>query len=270
MRALDRRQLDLGRTDRLASQTTRIHRLDARAKLLTTLLFVLTVVSFDRYAVGALIPLAFYPVWLLSSGRIPLDYLTLKLALVAPFALLLGAANPLVDTAPYTSCCGIAISGGWVSFASILLRFALTVSAALLLVAVTGFGRLCAAMSRLGVPQVLVVQLLFLYRYLFVLTAETGRLVRARALRSVGRRGQGLGSYGPLVGHLALRTMARAQRIYQAMACRGFAGEIPCHQPTRWRWQESLFLIGWGSFFVGVRLVHLPAWLGHLLTGGSL
>jgi thiol-disulfide isomerase/thioredoxin len=34
----------------------------------------------------------------------------------------------------------LAISGGWVSFASIMLRFVLTVSAALILVAVTGPG----------------------------------------------------------------------------------------------------------------------------------
>ncbi len=267
MGLLERRSFDLGRTDELARQETWVHRLDPRAKIVVTLLYVITVVSHDRYALAALIPLFAYPVWLLAAGRIPPGYLLLKLALVAPFALLVGVANPFLDRQPQIVFWTFSISGGWLSFASILLRFVLSVSAALLLVATTGFDRVCAGMSRLGVPQVLVVQFLFLYRYLFVLTAQTRRMVRARALRSVGHHGQGLASYGPLVGHLALRTMGRAQRIYQAMSCRGFDGTIPCPAGGAWRRQETLFVVGWALFLGLARAQNLPELLGTLISG---
>jgi len=56
-----------------------------------------------------------------------------------------------------------------VSFLSIMLRFTLTVASALLLVATTGFNGVCLALDTLGAPKAFVVQLFFLYRYLFVL-----------------------------------------------------------------------------------------------------
>jgi hypothetical protein len=62
-------------------------------------------------------------------------------------------------------------------------------------------------------PDVLVTQLLLLYRYIFVLGGETMRMARARALRSFGSAGMGLGVYAQILGHLLLRTYARAQRI---------------------------------------------------------
>ena len=100
------------------------------------------------------------------------------------------------------------VAGGWISFLSILLRFVLTVSAAIVLVAVTGIHSLCAALEKLGVPRALVTQLLVLYRYLFVLLDEAGRMDRARALRSLrpprpgdlGRRALPRDAPGPDVG----------------------------------------------------------------------
>ncbi|NTV76320.1 MAG: hypothetical protein HGA66_19220, partial [Holophaga sp.] len=71
----------------------------------------------------------------------------------------------------------------WISFLSILLRFALTTMAALVLIATTSFTGICAALERLGMPDVLATQLLLLYRYLLVLGEETMRMARARALR---------------------------------------------------------------------------------------
>ena len=56
---------------------------------------------------------------------------------------------------------------------------------------------------------------------------------QARRLRSFGRRGMGWRVYGQMLGQLLLRTFARAQRIYLAMKCRGFDGEIRVGRPLR-------------------------------------
>jgi len=50
---------------------------------------------------------------------------------------------------------GIPISAGSLAFLSILLKFALTVSAALLLIATTSFPGVCHALRRLGLPPAL-------------------------------------------------------------------------------------------------------------------
>ena len=105
-------------------------------------------------------------------------------------------------------------------------RFFLTISAALVLIGTTSFNGVCMGLERLGMPDVLATQLLFLYRYIFVLGEETMRMSRARASRSFGRRGMGIRVYSQILGHLLLRTYARAQRVYQAMLARGFDGHV--------------------------------------------
>lgn len=259
--------LDFRRLDRLAAGETAIHRLDARAKVLATLAFVLAVVSFDRYALAALLPFFLYPVALLSMGGLPGGYFVRKVALIVPFALAIGLLNPLFDREVMVRLGPVAISGGWISCASIVLRATLTVSAALLLVGVTGFPEICGALERLGAPQAFAVQMLFLYRYIFVLTEEAGRAGRAREMRSFGRKGQGIRSYGSLVGHLLLRTWMRAERIHMAMRARSFTGEFHTLRPHRFGGKELLFLLGWGTLFLLLRLHNVPRIVGSLVTG---
>ena len=123
------------------------------------------------------------------------------------------------------------------------------------------------ALRRLGMPDVLTTQLLLLYRYIFVLGEESLRISRARALRSRGRRGMGLRVHAQLLGRLLLRTFARAQRVYLAMKCRGFDGEIRVARATRFGAADLVFLAGWSAAFVVFRLVDVPLLLGRLVTG---
>jgi hypothetical protein len=122
-----------------------------------------------------------------------------KVLLVSPFAVFIGIFNPILDTGTVSLFSGISVSAGWLSFLSILLKFALTISAALLLVATTSFPGVCHALKRLGFPALFVSQLLFLYRYLFVLMEEAMRIIRARDMRSFGSRGAGMRVFVRLV-----------------------------------------------------------------------
>jgi cobalt/nickel transport system permease protein len=198
-------------------------------------------------------------------GDVPPVYLLKKLLLVSPFAVMIGIFNPLMDRDILVSLGGIGISGGWVSFVSILIRFALTVGIALTLIAVTGFNAVCMALDKLGTPRVFVVQLVFLYRYIFVLVDEAARMVRARALRTFEGGGSEIKAYGPLVGHLLLRTMDRAQRVYMAMCCRGFDGEIRIMKPLKFGPMEIGFTVGWSALFILMRVYNVPTLLGGVI-----
>jgi cobalt/nickel transport system permease protein len=252
----------IGYLETLSYQDTVIHRLDPRVKLLTTMAFIVAVVSFPKFAVGSLIPFVLYPVALVALGNVPPGYLAKKILMAAPFAFFIGIFNPLLDRQVMAHLGPLAISGGWVSFASIMLRFGLTVSAALLLVAVTGFHKVCFAMERLGMPRAFALQLLFLYRYLFVLGDEAARMVRARALRSFNGRGLGFKTYSYLLGHLLLRTLDRAQRLHLAMLSRGFDGEIRVLRPLHLRGRDVAFFLGWSGLFAVLRFYDISHWWG--------
>lgn len=255
--------------DTLAARDTALSRVDARAQLLTTLLFIITLLSRDRYSVAALLPLALYPMVLATQGQVPLRTLGYSLWLAAPFALMVGAFNPLLEPQPLLRLADVAVSAGWVSLAAIVLRAVLSVAATVVLVAGTGMLPLCAALARLGVPQVLTTQLLLLQRYVVVLVGEAQRMNTARQLRG-GPAPMSLVTYGSLLGHLLLRALDRAQRVHQAMLARGYTGVLPGPALRGWRWADTRFIVGWSLYFLVLRLVDVPqalgGWLARALT----
>lgn len=259
----------LDRLDRLSRQQTAVHRIDPRAKVLATMVFIVCVVSFGRYEVLPLVPFVVFPVVMAAEGNLPFGFLGRVLLAVSPFAIVIGVFNPWFDRDAVVWIGDFAVSGGWVSFVSILLRFLLTASAALVLTATTGFLGVCVALRKLRVPDVFVTQLLLLYRYLFVLGEEVLRMGQARRLRSRGRRGMGLTVYGQMLGQLLLRTVARAQRIYLAMKCRGFDGEVRVTRRLRFGRADLIFLAVWSGLFVFFRVIDVPGLLGRLVEGVS-
>lgn len=266
MPSLEAGLYQLGRLDALAAQDTLVHRLDPRAKVVTTLVFLVCVVSFGKYEVLPLLPFALYPLALVAEGDLPLGFLARKLVYVAPFAVAVGMFNPLLDRTVVGTLGGLPVSAGWVSWGSILLRFALTSIAALVLVATTGFPGVCAAIERMGAPDVFATQLLFLYRYIFVLGEEAMRMARARALRSFGRHGMGPRTYGQMLGSLLLRTYDRARRVYLAMLCRGFDGHVRVPRTLRFTARDAAFTLGWSAAFVVLRLFDVPLLIGTWIT----
>jgi len=197
---------DLRALDALALRDTALARRDPRAKLAVTLCFIVTVLSFGRYQVAALLPLALFPAVLSAQAQVPGRVLRRTLWLASPFALMVGLANPWFDRTPMLALGGLELSAGWLSFGSIVLRVTLTVSATVVLLGSTGMHALCVGLSHLGVPRVFTAQLLFLQRYLHVLAEEALRMGTAHRLRAApGRRTR----RGPAVPGCGVRTGIR-------------------------------------------------------------
>ncbi len=255
---------DLNRLESFADRDSPIHRIDPRAKLVVTLIFIVSIVSYGKYEVSALLPFVLYPIVITTLSGVPAGPILIRLIWAAPFAFFMGFFNPVFDRTIVTHIGAVGISGGWVSFVSILVRFSLTVSAALLLIATTGFMTVCDALGRMGLPRAFVTQLMVLFRYLFVLAEEAGRMTRARNLRTFHKRGEGIRVYASMIGHLLLRTIDRATRIHLAMCCRGFNGMFTRMRELRFRSVDAAFIVGWSAAFLLFRSVDIPRWIGHL------
>jgi cobalt/nickel transport system permease protein len=267
MALIEASSLDITHLDRLALGNTFLHRLDPRAKVLVTTVFIISVVSFGKYEVSALVPFFLYPAIMMAQGNIPLSVIVRKAVFVLPFAVAIGIFNPFFDREILVKLGPLAINAGWVSCSSILVRSLLTVAAAIILVAVTGFPAVCWALERLGMPRTFAMQLLFLYRYIFVLVEEGRNATRARELRAAGKASMGMATFGSLVGHLLLRTWERAERIHRAMLARGFTGEFHARGESRFGMKDFLFLVVWSLLFIGMRFWNVSRIVGNLATG---
>lgn len=252
--------------DDLARKETCIHRIHPLAKLLTTVVYLTVVVSFGRYEIGSLLPFLFYPVLLFAMGDLPVAPIIKRILLIEPFIIGIGILNPLFDH-QVIMVGGITMSKGWVTFFSILIKSGLTVTAALLLIATTGMDRLAGALRMLKIPRLFVLQLLLTYRYISVLMEEVARMLRAYSLRSPEQKGIQRSVWGSFAGQLILRTFERAQRVYQAMCLRGFAGEYNTGGYAGFKAADLVYLAGWALFFVMARIYNIPMLIGLLITG---
>lgn len=261
----DLEYFNIGYLDTLSYKDTFVHRLDPRVKILVSFIFILFVVSFPKYEIPGLMPFFIYPVFLLTVGDIPLRAIAKKVLFISPFAIFIGIFNPLFDTDIILTPFGLQISGGWISFLSIIIKFILTVSTALLLIAVTSFPGICEGLERLKFPRLLVIQLLFLYRYLFVLLEETLRMVRAREARSFGQKGKEIKTFIRLISILLLRTLERSEKIYQAMLSRGFRGEIRVLKKHRLKPKDTLFALTSVILFYVLRNYDIVNFVGETL-----
>ncbi len=209
--------------EQLSKGDTYIHRLHPAVKLITTVVFILTAISFDRYALGKLVPFVFYPSLLMAFSETPYSMLLKRLALALPFCFFAGLSNVIFDSAPALTIGSVPVSFGIISFATLLLRTYLCVMAVLILVAVTPFSELTNEMRRFGLPAIFVVMFEMTYRYIGVLLGEAHSMYIAYSLRNGSGKGIDMKDMGSFLGQLLLRSFDRADRVYSAMKCRGYA-----------------------------------------------
>ncbi len=239
---------------------SKVHSLDPRVKVLAVVGFILS---------NAILPdgswLAFALSWLvllLANELANLDLgFTLKRSLIAlPFALVAASAifAPIGEPLAVWDLGFVKLiptDAGLVRFFSIMLRSWLSVHAAILLVATTQFPDLIHALEHLRLPRTLTTIIAFLFRYLFVLTNEVFRIIRARDARSAGVPGMKQGgklswrikTTGSMAGQLFTRSYERSDRIYQAMVSLGYAGHIRTmnpHEMDRADWLALLVTVG--------------------------
>ncbi|MEP0844390.1 MAG: cobalt ECF transporter T component CbiQ, partial [Phycisphaerae bacterium] len=216
--------------DRFAYQDSPVHRLDPRAKILAVVGYSMALISLPRYALPA-------PGWLvlpfvlLVIGGVPLGFVLKHTLLVSPFVAFLVALAPVFDATPVRVGESLVVRGGWLTAGSLLLRFVLGMAALIGLASTTRFPDLLKGFEKLGVPRVLVTQLGFLYRYLFLLVDQAMHLRQAWRARDAGR--------GPwswrrraatgLVGVLFVRSLEQAVDAHQQRALARAVGSDQPH-----------------------------------------
>lgn len=211
-------------------------------KVAAAIVYAAAVISFGRRDVRGLMPYFFYPALLASLSETPLRLLLRRIIPALPFALFGGMANLFFDSEPVIRVWGIVITGGVLSFVSIMIKTALLVSAVSLLVSTTGMADLSRQLVSMRVPEMFVLQLVLTYRYLAVLAEESRSMCAAYVLRRPGARGTHIKDMGTFVGVLLLRSIARAERVYDAMKCRGFSGTWPVSPHKRPGARDIFFL----------------------------
>jgi len=254
----------MSKIEELSQNTTCIHKMHPMSKLITTLVYVVTVISFNRYSITALVPFIFYPVILMSLSETPYKPFFKRLLVALPFSAMAGISNIIFDKEILATIGGISISAGVVSFISIILKTILTVFAVLILMSTTKLTELAFQLTRMKIPSILVLQLTMTYRYISVLLKEASTMFTAYMIRSTDHKGIKFKDMGVFLGQLILRSMDRAERVYCAMKCRGFNGEYNRTCSKRINLKSYVYMIGISSLIIIFRFYNFSMLLGSL------
>jgi len=253
--------------DEMASKKTLIHNINPIVKLLVTLLYLVIVISFGKYDISGLVPFISYPIIIFILSDIPYLPVFKRMFVALPFVSGVGILNPIFDTRIYIEILGLGVSGGWISFASLIVKSSLTILAGLLLIATTKAYEIAWAFRKIGMPRIFVIQFLLIYRYIFVLLEEVSKIIKAHNLRSPFRKGVSLKVSGSLLGQMLMRSIDRANRIYNAMILRGFNGECFFYKESKISIGSTLYLFLWVLFIITSKLVNISELLGNLFMG---
>ncbi len=255
--------------EQLSGKHTCVHALHPSVKIATTFIYIVTVASFGRYDLERLVPYVFYPAVMMALAEIPYSLLLKRVMLAMPFCLFAGVSNAVLDRAPMLSLYGVVVSQGVVSLFTLVFRTLLCVVVVLILVSVTPFTELTTQMRRMRTPQLFVTLFEMTYRYVGALVEEAGSMYTAYQLRGNSDNGLQMRHMGSFVGQLLLRSFDRAERVYSAMKCRGYALKDGCRIGGPMKANDYCFLVITCGLSLLLRFVDIPGmfsrWIGTVL-----
>jgi len=212
----------------LVPADTPVHRMAPQCKVAATGLFVLAVAGTPR---GAYWPYLWYLLLLavvVALARLPPLTMARRLLVEVPF-LLFVLALPVLGGPPQLTVLGVGLSmPGLHAAATIALKATFGLLATGILAATTPLPEIITGLERLRVPRVFTAVAAFMVRYTEVLAAELARMRTAALCR--GGNPRWLWQVRDVtagLGALVVRSFERGERVYFAMASRGYTGALP-------------------------------------------
>ena len=253
--------------DAMAQKNQWVNLIHPLVKLLLTVFYIAVTVSFSRYDIIGLAGMVLYPLAVFILGDISIKDSLRRLRVVLPLVCVIGIFNPFFDKVPVVFM-GIPMNAGVLSMFTLMMKGIFSVMASYLLIATTSIEKICYALSLLYVPRIMVTQILLTYRYITVLLEEVNRITQAYSLRAPNQKGIHFKVWGSLTGQLLLRSMDRAEVVYESMLLRGYKGDFKyMGQKVKFRMQDFLYLLLWAGVIVLFRMQPVFIVIGNFAGG---
>jgi cobalt/nickel transport system permease protein len=222
-----------------------IHRLDPRCKLIVACLLTLIIAVSNN--VVSLLPAFVFAVLSIFIARLKLRMVIKRLLIVNIFIAVLWLFLPFTTIGRIVWTIGPFHA----SYEGIIKVFLITVKCNTIIlilisyIATIPLITLGQALSRLRLNKKLVQLLFFSYRYLNVVYMEFHRLHTSAKIRGFKPKTNRhtYKTYSLLIGMLLVRSWERAERVHQAMLCRGFDGNFYSLKKFSIKKSDVIFLI---------------------------
>ena len=205
-----------------------LHRLRPQVKIAAAFLFVFAVVATPREAVWAFGIYAGILLTLATVAKLGVRFVASRMLIEIPFVIA-ALLIPFFSEGETVSVLWMELprEGLWATW-NILAKATLGLLTSIVLAGTTEIPQMLRGFEALKVPRVLTSIMGFMIRYLDVVLGEFRRM--RVAMKSRGHNATWIGQIRPYAnsaGMIFVRSYERGERVYLAMASRGFDGQMP-------------------------------------------
>lgn len=202
-----------------------LNKIHPLVKLIISVVYILFLTSINKYNLTITLAMSIYLIVVSIIGDLSIKNCIKRLKIVLFFLIIIGIANPILDRQVVTSIGIIPITTGMISALTLILKGIFAIISSYFLIVTTGVENICYALKKLHIPNILITIFMLIYRYIIVLLKEVQKIWIAYSLRAPKQKGIHFKAWGSMIGSLMIRSIDKAEVIYQAMELRGFSSD---------------------------------------------
>ncbi len=212
--------------DKQINQKSIFNQLHPLFKLLLTFLYLILLTSINPYDIFTTIAMGIYLFIISIVGNLPIKNCKKQLKVVLLLLIIVGIANPIIDRRVITYINNIPITTGMISFITLLIKGSFALINTYFLIATTSIESICYALKMLHLPNMLIIVFMLIYRYITVFLKQVEDIWTAYSMRAPKQKGVHYTAWKSLIGSFMLRSIDRAQNVYESMELRGFSPDM--------------------------------------------
>ena len=199
-----------------------LNKIHPLVKLLITIIYIILLTSIDKYNLVTTLAMSIYLILVSIIGDLSIKNALKNLKVVLLLLFILGIANPILDRTIITYIGIVPVTTGIISMFTLLLKGIFAMLTSYFLILTTSIEEICYALKMIHMPNILITVVILIYRYIIVFLKEVQRIWVAYQMRAPKQKGVHYKAWGSLIGSLMLRSIDRAQVVYESMELRGF------------------------------------------------
>ncbi len=219
---------ELQKQEYLSNQSSILHDVDSRIKLIVLVITIVFAVTSSNYIVFIILEL--YLLLLIYISGISVKDALIRVLLILPVGFFIAIFQPFIQPGDvlYTLPFGLKITLQGIQFAELLLsRLVISITSIVLFSYITPMNKIAEAFRRLHVPNEFAMIFSLFVRFLFLFFDELTSIRRAQASRCFSLSNKTpyrwkLKQVGYLFLMMFLRAYERGESVYSSMASRGY------------------------------------------------
>lgn len=199
-----------------------INKIHPLVKLLISAIYIILLTSIDKYDLITTFAMSIYLIVISIIGNLSIRDCIKKVKIMFVCLIAIGIANVIFDRNIIIYIGGISITTGMVSMITLILKGVFSIISAYLLIVTTKIEDICCALKQIHMPNILITIFMLIYRYIVLFLKEVQRLWTAYSLRAPKQKGFNYKAWGSMIGNLMIRSIDKAEIVYESMEIRGF------------------------------------------------